>query len=182
MPSSRAGTPSPWLSAVDEIAATLARIDEAEFAAVAAEFADPSKRWFFSGQGRSGLVARMIAMRAMHIGRQAHFLGEPTCPSVGAGDGVVFLSGSGETPVTVHYAGIARGVGATVVAVTHDGASTLAGLADRVLVVPAAGSVQLSGNLSEQCSLIVLDALIGAIASGLDDPEGTLARRHTNMQ
>ena len=38
----------------------------------------------------------------MHVGFDAHAVGEATAPAVGMGDGLVMISGSGETPVTLH--------------------------------------------------------------------------------
>ncbi|MBV8795115.1 MAG: SIS domain-containing protein, partial [Hyphomicrobiales bacterium] len=77
-------------------------------------FRDERRRWFFSGQGRSGLVAEMAAMRFMHMGRFAHFVGEATAPSIRAGDGLVLVSGSGNTPVAIHFARIAKDEGAQI--------------------------------------------------------------------
>ena len=71
----------PWLAVGQEITALLARIDAGAFAAVADAFGD-DRRWFFSGQGRSGLAAQMAAMRFMHLGRNVHFVGEVTAPSL----------------------------------------------------------------------------------------------------
>ncbi len=51
----------------------------------------------------------MAAMRFMHMGREAHVVGEATAPSIRAGDGLVIVSGSGETAVSVNFARIAKG-------------------------------------------------------------------------
>ena len=125
----------PWLAVGQEITALLARIDAGAFAAVADAFGD-DRRWFFSGQGRSGLAAQMAAMRFMHLGRNVHFVGEVTAPSLRKGDGLLIISGSGETPVSVGYARIARAEGARIVTLTHKPQGTLAGIADVVLPVP----------------------------------------------
>ena len=68
----------PWLAIGREIAGVLERVDPQAFERLVDRFRDPSRRWFFSGQGRSGLAAQMAAMRFMHMGRSAHFVGEPT--------------------------------------------------------------------------------------------------------
>lgn len=44
----------------------------------------------------------MAAMRLMHIGLDAHAVGEATAPSIAEGDALLVISGSGETPVTLH--------------------------------------------------------------------------------
>lgn len=70
-----------WLAVGDEISGALAALDPAAFATLVAVFRVPVRRWFFSGQGRSGLVARMAATRFMHAGFASHFVGEATAPS-----------------------------------------------------------------------------------------------------
>lgn len=171
-----------WTIVLDELTASLAEVDPAVFARIRHEFGDPDRRWFFSGQGRSGLSATMVAMRVMHIGRETHVIGEATSPSVREGDGIVFFSSSGETPVTVAFAQIARDEGATIIAVTGSSGSSLAELADLVLVIPCEDSVQLGRNLFEQGSLLVMDALVNDLARDIQDPGGVLAYRHTNLQ
>lgn len=59
-------------------------------------------RWFFTGQGRSGLVAQMVAMRFMHLGLNTHFIGEASAPSIQLEDVLILISGSGATQVTLH--------------------------------------------------------------------------------
>jgi 6-phospho-3-hexuloisomerase len=139
---------------------------------------DRARRWFCAGQGRSGLVAQMVAMRLMHLGFDAHAVGEATAPALGDGDGLLAVSGSGETPMTLHVAGLARGFGARVLAVTTRGDSSLARLADAVVEIPTTGTVQFGGSLFEQCALLALDAL--AVDLGGDHVE--MAARHTNLQ
>ena len=39
-------------------------------------------RLFIAGAGRSGLAMRAFAMRLMHLGKECHFLGDVTTPSV----------------------------------------------------------------------------------------------------
>ena len=173
----------PWLAVGAEIAELLPRIDVSEFEAVRREFEDPKRRWFFSGQGRSGLSAKMAAMRVMHMGRECHVLGEVTCPSVRSGDGIIFVCGSGETPITVAFARIARAEGARIVALTRHPDSTLARIADIVLGIPVTSTDQLGGNLFETTALIVMDSIIndfGAVDHA--NPNATLHYWHTNMQ
>jgi 6-phospho-3-hexuloisomerase len=98
----------PWMAVGQEITDLLERMDPKSFFRVVRAFDDEARRWFFSGQGRSGLVVQMAAMRFMHMGRQAHFVGEPTAPSIRSGDGLVIVSGSGETSVSVNFARIAK--------------------------------------------------------------------------
>ena len=127
----------PWMAIGTEIADLLERIDAQSFSRVVRAFDDEARRWFFSGQGRSGLAAQMAAMQFMHMGRQGAFCRQVDGASIRAGDGLVLVSGSGETSVSVNFARIAKGEGAEVVLLTHKPDSTLARIADVVLVAPA---------------------------------------------
>lgn len=172
----------PWLAVGQEISNLLQRVDPDAFAAVVDAFRAQDRRWFFSGQGRSGLSAQMAAMRLMHIGRTVHFVGEVTAPSVRNGDGLLIISGSGETPVSLSYAKIAKGEGAKVITLTHKPKGTLAGMADVVLPVPVEGTKQFGGSLFEQTCLLLLDAVVMQLASETADAHATMAYRHTNLQ
>jgi len=172
----------PWLAVGQEIADLLARIDPQAFQRVIEAFEPQGRRWFFSGQGRSGLSAQMAAMRFMHIGHEVHFLGEVTAPSVRAGDGLLIISGSGQTPVSVGFAEIARSEGAQVILLTHKPESKLAGIADIVLPVPVQETAQFGGSLFEQCCLILLDSVILDLTARIPDAHSLMWHRHTNMQ
>ncbi|HEY3623431.1 MAG TPA: SIS domain-containing protein [Roseiarcus sp.] len=145
-------------------------------------FRDERRRWFFSGQGRSGLVAEMAAMRFMHVGRPAHFVGEATAPSIRAGDGLLLVSGSGNTPVTVHFARIAKDEGAKIALITREPDSALTQLADSVLHAPIETTRQFGGSLFEQTSIILLDAIVLELMEAVPDPHQLMLGRHTNLQ
>jgi 6-phospho-3-hexuloisomerase len=165
-----------------EIAHLLERVDAESFFRVVRAFEDESRRWFFSGQGRSGLAAEMAAMRFMHMGRNAHFVGEATAPSIRERDGLVIVSGSGETPVSVNFARIAKAAGAEVILLTRALKSTLAAIADTALLVPVAWTQQFGGSLFEQGSLILLDAIVLQLARAIPDAYQRMHDRHTNLQ
>lgn len=172
----------PWLAVGHEIADLLDRFDVDGFSALLSELADEQRRWFFTGQGRSGLSAKMAAMRLMHLSRQVHVLGEVTAPSVRSGDVLLVVSGSGTTPVSLGFARIAKAEGARVVLLTYRPDSPIAEVADVVLTIPVQQSQQLGGSLFEQCSLIALDAAMLALAAELPDAPARMAQLHTNMQ
>jgi 6-phospho-3-hexuloisomerase len=172
----------PWLAVGKEVADVLSRIDAKPFFRIVQAFDDETRRWFFSGQGRSGLVAQMAAMRFMHVGRNVHFVGEVTAPSIRTGEGLVIVSGSGETPVSVNFAKIAKTEGAEVILFTRSPKSTLVSLADALLLVPVEKTRQFGGSLFEQSSLILFDAIILEIARRIPDAHQLMLRRHTNLQ
>ena len=176
----RAGTPLERIRA--EVAAVLDAVDAGTFDRAAAFLGDRGGAWFFTGQGRSGLVAQMAAMRFGHLGRRVHVVGEATAPALAAGDHLVALSASGTTPVTLHLARTARSHGADLLAVTARADGELAALAGEVLLVPAGAGAQFGGSLFEQSALLVLDAL--ALRLGGDHPAGhvLMQTRHANLQ
>jgi 6-phospho-3-hexuloisomerase len=172
----------PWLAVGREITELLHRVDADAFARLVQAFEDPARRWFFSGQGRSGLSAQMAAMRFMHIGRTVHFVGEVSAPSIRKGDGLLVISGSGETPVSTGFARIAKAEGATVATLTHKPKGTLAGIADVTLHVPVEKTEQFGGSLFEQTCLILLDSVIFGMAQQIPNAHALMLHRHTNLQ
>lgn len=153
-----------------------------EFAALLDLVGEPKRRWFFTGQGRSGLVAAMIAMRFMHVGRESYVVGDPTTPALRADDGLLIVSGSGSTRTSVAQAARARDEGARIASVTCTLESPLAQLSEVVLRVPVVSSEQLGGNLFDQTALILLDSLVNTLGRSLDDAGALLRRRHANLQ
>jgi 6-phospho-3-hexuloisomerase len=145
---------------------------------------------FAVGNGRSGFVVRMAAMRLMHVGLTAYVVGETTTPAITADDVLIAVSGSGSTNGIVYAARQATNSGATVIAVTANAGSELARLAKVVLLVPAPektdhsearGSQQYAGSLFEQTVLFALEGTFNTLwqASGTDAAE--MYRRHANL-
>lgn len=173
---------SAWLTVRDEVSSVLSAVSGDQMSGAAALFTDRRRRWFCSGQGRSGLVAQMVAMRLMHAGFDAHAVGEATAPSIAQGDGLVMISGSGETPVTLHFARLALDFGARTLAVTTRADSTVARLADTVIEVPTTGTGQFGGSLFEQSALLLLDAVILDLTAADPQAYAAMHTRHANLQ
>jgi 6-phospho-3-hexuloisomerase len=172
----------PWLDVGGEVAALLADLDSVAFDAALGALRPDGRRWFTTGQGRSGLVSQMIAMRLMHLGRTVHVLGESTSPAMRAGDGLLVISGSGTTPVSLHFTRRAAQLGCRVLAVTADPASPLGMLAETVLPVPPLRTSQFGGSLFEQGALLVLDALVMSLVAEIPDAHELMHGLHANMQ
>ena len=60
-----------------------------------AEACVKANRIFIGGAGRSGFAARGFANRLMHLGLTSYFVGEPTAPSIQAGDLLIIGLGFG---------------------------------------------------------------------------------------
>lgn len=173
----------------DELAGAAGSLQADQLAALVAEI-QRARKIFVAGGGRSGLALRMHAMRLMHLGLPVHVVGETTTPAIGSGDLLIVASGSGTTAGAVAAAETAVSVDARVAALTTDGESTLAGLAHRVVVIPAAqktdhggtASRQYSGSLFEQALLLVLDATFHTLWKADGTPAEDLWPRHANLE
>ena len=172
-----------WLAVGREIAETLERVDAEAFHRFVDVFRDDGRRWFFSGQGRSGLVAQMAAMRFMHMGRPAHFVGEATAPSIRAGT----VSASSRVPAAPRSPSISariakdggrqnrsRSPGSRKARLRNSPIASFTPLSNR--------REQFGGSLFEQTSLILLDAIVLELMQAVPDPHGMMLRRHTNLQ
>lgn len=145
------------------------------------------KRFFFSGEGRSGLIAKAIAMRLMHSGQTVFVIGETTTPAIEKLDVLVVISGSGKTASTLNVLESASQVGAHVFLVT-----TNAEVLDTYegLLIPAATKYRLEGepktiqplgNQFDQAAHLLLDA---AIIDSLDNQlsNEAMKKKHSNLE
>jgi 6-phospho-3-hexuloisomerase len=168
---------------VEEIRRVIDAVDPVALAALLAA-AGQARRLFFSGQGRSGLVARAVAMRWMHLGVTAYVVGETVTPAIGGDDLLVCLSASGRRAAPLAHAGTARAVGARIAVLTATPGNPLAAAADLVTVIPAGtgvASVQHAGSLFEQTCLILGDVLCGIFQQLHAIADRDLDRRHANL-
>ncbi len=132
----------------------------------------------------------MAAMRLMHLGLVVHVVGEVTAPAIGPDDLLLVASGSGTTAGAVHAAEVALKAGAQVLVLTTAPASKLAGLAQQVIVIPAAAkqdhggmkSEQYAGALFEQSVLLVMDAMFQGMWHQRGESAEQLWKRHANLE
>ena len=173
----------------DEIVSTTNAIDVHQLAALAGRIR-AAERVFLAGAGRSGLVLRMAAMRLMHLGLTVHVAGDTTTPAIAPGDLLLVASGSGTTSGVVKAAETAIAAGADVAAVTTNTESPLAGLADVLVIIPAAQktdhgsnlSRQYSGSLFEQSLFLATEAVFQTLWENTDEPAEELWLRHANLE
>lgn len=152
------------------------------------------------GAGRSGLVGKAFAMRLMHLGFNIYVMGETITPSVGEGDVVLILSGSGRTTLPVTVAKMAKSLGVKVVAVTSHPNSPLGKTADHIVILQGRDrmaheeeyySRQLlgehaaltpMGTLFEDSCMVLLDSVIAELMARLDISETEMKRKHASIQ
>lgn len=144
-------------------------------------------RFFFTGEGRSGLIAKVIAMRLMHSGKTVFVIGETTTPAITERDALIVLSGSGKTANTLNVLESASKVGAPIFMITTN-TEVLAQY--NGLCIPAATkyrlpnepeTIQPLGNQFDQAAHLILDA---AIIDSLDSLQtnDTLKNKHSNLE
>jgi len=142
-----------------------------------------SRRVYLAGMGRSALVGSAFAMRLVHLGFEAHVVGEMTAPAVGTGDLLIAASCTGRTRTTVAQATAARSAGAKLIALTSSHKSNLAKAADLVVRIRAPkDSAQFGGTLFEQGLFIYLDAIVLLLGTRLGTKGKELWSRHSNLE
>lgn len=162
--------------------------------------ASTDRRILVLGAGRSGLIGRAFAMRLMHLGFQVFVMGETITPSIGKGDLIIALSGSGTTKLVVTAAEIGKTVGAKIIAITSYVDSDLAKLADDVVLVKGRTRVadekdyflrQLMGEhelmaplgtVFEISLMTFLDGIVVELMHRLNLTEGELRKRHATIE
>lgn len=175
-----------------ELASLYDRLDEKQIERlIGALMGDGSL--FVAGAGRSGLLLRCFTMRLMHMGKTVYMIGDVTTPSAQPGDMLLIGSGSGETGSLVMMAKKAKAMGVTVALVTTNPASTIAGMADIVVVVPgptpknvgeveSAQSKQPMGSLFEQGMFLMLDSVVMALMDRKGIGADQMFARHANLE
>lgn len=173
---------------LDEIAACLSAMKEDELADFAGEICH-GRHIFCDGAGRSRLKAEGFAMRLVQMGFSGDVVGLPTAPAITSSDVLLVCSASGETPMLVSHARIARELGARVLLVTTAPDSSLAKICDRMICIRAssknlttAASIQPMGSLFEQCLGILLDILVLHLMERHEINNEIMAARHANLE
>jgi 6-phospho-3-hexuloisomerase len=174
----------PLRSILDELIDVLSHVDRTEMDRLLDVMRD-AKRVFVAGIGRSGLMARGLAMRLMHLDFEVYVVGETTTPSIGKGDLLICCSRFGKSRTLHTYVEKAHEVGAKAALVTMTAKSPLAKRADHVFVIPVeegGRSRQPLGTIFEQSLLVYCDALVMLAMERLGVSEKEMARRHTQLE
>src|SRR5262245_31356218 len=88
------------------------------------------------GVGREGLMMKALCMRLMHLGLDAHVVGDMTTPHLGSGDLLLVSAGPGDFSTVRALAGVARAAGARIAVVTAQPGGAVPNPAGVVLHVP----------------------------------------------
>lgn len=174
---------------ISDVTQVLEQLDAREYDCLV-EHLTAAQRVFVAGAGRSLLMLKAVAMRLMHIGKTVYVVGETTTPAAQAGDILLLGTGSGETATLKAIASKAKAAQMTIIVLTTDPASTLAGVADMLLVIPASvnhlspngASWQPGGNSFEQSLLLVGDGLVMDVAKRMGVEMAGKLTRHANLE
>lgn len=149
-----------------------------------------NSRFFFTGEGRSGFVARAIAMRLMHSGKTVYVVGETTTPAIQENDILIVLSGSGKTAQALNISESAHGVGAKVFFITTNVEALQLPFISSGMRIPASTKYRLEdepetiqplGNQFDQAAHLIMDAaIIDSLAEGKTNEE--LRKKHSNLE
>jgi len=180
--------------AVDEVRGALGAGAGAEAERLCDELLK-AKRIATYGVGREGLMMRALCMRLMHLGLDAHVVGDMTTPHLGRGDLLVVSAGPGTFSTVEALVGVARGAGARTAVVTAQPEGPVPRSADVVIQIraqtmaddlPAAdrggSSVLPMGSLYEAAMLIFFDVVSILARERTGQTMESMRGRHTNLE
>lgn len=143
------------------------------------------------GVGREGLMIRALCMRLMHLGFDAHVVGDMTTPPVGPGDLVIVSSGPGTFSMGDTLVNTAKAAGARVMVVTAQPGGPAPSAADVAIHLPAqtmandlGAKVSLlpMGSLFEAVELVFFDIISIMLRERTNQSPEDMRRRHTNLE
>jgi len=182
---------NPLSRIIAELTCNAEKVDQSQLEACC-DLICKASRVFVAGAGRSGFASRAFTNRLMHLGFKVFFVGDTTTPSI-TGDDLLFIgSGSGATASLVNMAEKAKKIGSSIVTMTIFPNARIGVLADAVITVPGstpksetasgATSFQPMGNLFEQLSWLIYDALIIMLMYRLGITAEEMFARHANLE
>jgi 6-phospho-3-hexuloisomerase len=159
-------------------------------------------RIYVMGAGRSGLVAKALAMRLMHLGFSSYVVGETITPAMTAGDMLIVMSGSGKTRTVLDIAETAKQQSGRVCLITASLPSPLGNKADCIVLIPnlqtnaadyeiTVGSRTVPSNhtlfaplgtLFETTSVILCDAIVSVLMGRLAISASEMQEHHANIE
>src|SRR4249919_4282140 len=143
------------------------------------------------GVGREGLMMKALCMRLMHLGMDAHMVGDMTTPPVGEGDLLLVSAGPGWFSTVDALLGVARDARARTLVVTAQPDGSVPRRADVVVHLPAqtmaddrGGEPSLlpMGSLYEAAQLVFFDLVSIMLREQSGQAPDDMRERHTNLE
>ena len=150
-----------------------------------------AKRIATYGVGREGLMLRAFCMRLMHLGLDAHVVGDMTTPHVGKGDLLFVSAGPGSFSTVAALVGVARANGARTAAITAQPEGAVPKSVDTVIHLhaqtmaddrSAKTSVLPMGSLYEAAMLLFFDIVSIVLRRRTGQSGEDMRGRHTNLE
>ncbi|NOZ64026.1 MAG: SIS domain-containing protein [Caldiserica bacterium] len=145
-------------------------------------------RIFIYGEGRTGLVGRMFAVRLMHFGKDVYFVGETLTPAFQRDDLLLILSGLANRERIVDMAVKARKLGGEVVSITGNPSAPLYKSCHYTVLIPQSlkslsesVSSQPLNSLFEQVLFFVLEGIVNILYDRLRIDDEEMFARHFNL-
>jgi 6-phospho-3-hexuloisomerase len=143
------------------------------------------------GVGREGLMMKALCMRLMHLGLDAHVVGDMTTPPISSGDLLLVSAGPGQFSTVLALMKVAHDAGARILVVTAQPEGDAARQADVVIDLPAqtmahdlqaATSILPMGSLYEAAQLVFFDLISILLRSKTGQSAEQMRGRHTNLE
>lgn len=150
-----------------------------------------AKRIACYGVGREGLMMKALCMRLMHLGLDAHVVGDMTTPPVGKGDLLLVSAGPGHFSTVSALMDVAQEAGAHTMVVTAQPDGKAPQQADVVIYLPAqtmaddmGGNVSIlpMGSLYEAVQLVFFDLISLMLREKMNQSAEDMRHRHTNLE
>jgi 6-phospho-3-hexuloisomerase len=177
-------------AAIAEIGVVLARAGSHEAERMCDEIVK-ARRIACYGVGREGLMMKALCMRLMHLGLDAHSVGDMTTPPIGAGDLLIASAGPGSFSTVLGLQEVAKRSGARMMIVTAQPEGEAPALADVVITLSAqtmandqdaANSVLPMGSLYEAAQLVFFDLVSILLREKTGQTADQMRQRHTNLE
>lgn len=182
---------SSYQTALAELGAVFARLDDARVDAVIERLAQARRIVVFGG-GRERLQIMGFAMRMFHMGLLAAVEGDMTTPAVGKGDVLLVTCGPGYISTAQALMGVAKDAGAEVILITAQPKGRVAPLADLILHLPAQtmaddqgpakSSVLPMGSLFEGALFVLFEVMVLKLKARLNISADDMRANHTNLE
>lgn len=152
---------------IDECRTALSKVSEEQVTALVDVLLEADKV-FIVGVGRVKLSLAAFSKRLVHLGIDAHVVGDINEPAMKKDDVLIVGSGSGESLVPVAIAKKAKSLGGKIVHIGSNKNSSLAPITDLMIRIPVQTklyledeipSVQPMSSLFEQCVFLLGDCV-----------------------
>lgn len=175
---------------LNEVSTALSSMDDKQVTRLITDILQADKI-VMCGSGRVGMATRGFSMRLAHLGLRAYFIQDSNVPFLGTYDLLIVASGSGETQTVFDIAQIADKNDVKVALITANPKSRMGRIADTIVEIKvptktgkvrSIRSIQPMTTLNEQCLGIFFDALVLALMEIKGETDGSMWRRHSNLE